>query len=296
MIYIEKNDKPNFLEKIFNIIKVQNNTLFLPINIEKGNTILEQNDDNKFSKNLDINRNNEKQIEKLAAKTKRIIPKLSTSKKVVLSRKMKKEDTYINYLNMYGFEIADGKWLSEILLTDIVKYIIEKEKIEKANISILINDLTEIEYQNIKILAKKYSTINIVTNHIEKFKKLEEKLQEADGIVITITNNKRKSLLKSNIVINVDFPNELFNQYRLNEDSIVVSLKMPIKIKQKRFNGKFIKDYEISYSSEICDEKYFSGKYFLKDLYESKLYKCSTFKDLKERIKMDKVKIENLNN
>ena len=211
MIYIEKNDKPNFLEKIFNIIKVQNNTLFLPINIENGNTILEQNDDNKFSKNLDINRNNEKQIEKLAAKTKRIIPKLSTSKKVVLSRKMKKEDTYINYLNMYGFEIADGKWLSEILLTDIVKYIIEKEKIEKANISILINDLTEIEYQNIKILAKKYSTINIVTNHIEKFKKLEEKLQEADGIVITITNNKRKSLLKSNIVINVDFPNELFN-------------------------------------------------------------------------------------
>ena len=32
MIYIEKNDKPNIIEKMFNLIKVQDSTIILPIN------------------------------------------------------------------------------------------------------------------------------------------------------------------------------------------------------------------------------------------------------------------------
>ena len=31
MFYIQKNDKPNIIEKTFNIIKMQENKLFLPI-------------------------------------------------------------------------------------------------------------------------------------------------------------------------------------------------------------------------------------------------------------------------
>ena len=32
MIYIEKNDKPNIIEKMLNLIKVQDSTIILPIN------------------------------------------------------------------------------------------------------------------------------------------------------------------------------------------------------------------------------------------------------------------------
>ena len=271
MIYIEKNDKPNIIEKIFNLIKVQDSTIILPINEETK----------------------EKQIEKIAKKTIRIIGKISNSKKVVLSKKMKKEEKYINYLNEYGIEIADGRWLFEILLTDIIKYIVEKQKLEKVNISILINDLTDKEFENIKLLAKKYTTINIVTNHIEKFRKLEQQLQE-EGIIITITNNKKKSLMKSQIIINVDFPKELINKYRINENATIVNVKMPVKITQKRFEGITINDYEIEYRNDICNEKYFGGKYSLKDLYEAEMYKKDTFANLREKIKKDKVKINKL--
>ena len=118
MIYIEKNDKPNIIEKMLNLIKVQDSTIILPIN----------------------EKTKEKQIEKIAKKTIKVIGKISNSKKIVLSKKMKKEEKYINYLNEYGIEIADGRWLFEILLTDIVNYIVEKQKIERVNISVLIND------------------------------------------------------------------------------------------------------------------------------------------------------------
>ena len=178
MFYVEKNDKPNWLVRILNLIKVEYNTITVPI-CEKTTS---------------------KQIEKLAQKTNKIINKLSNSKKAVLSKQAQEEVQFVNYLNSYGIQIANGRWLFEILLVDIVEYLINKKKIEKANISILINDLTEIELRNIRTLAITYKTINIVTNHIEKFTKLEEQLREREGIIITITNNKKKSLMKSNII------------------------------------------------------------------------------------------------
>lgn len=271
MVYIEKNDKPNFIEKILNLIRVKENTIILPIN-EKMT---------------------EKKIEKLAMKTYKKITKISNSKKIVLSKEMKEEEKYINYLNTYGMEISEGRWLFEILLTDIVKYITEKQKIEKANISILINDLTDIEFNNIKILAQKHNMINIVTNHIEKFRKLENQLKE-EGIIITITNNKKKSLMKSNIIVNVDFPKELLNKYSLNENACIINLKKIVKITQKRFNGLTVNDYEIVFRNDVCDEKFFNGKYEIKDLYEAGMYKKSPFIELREKIKKDGVKINKL--
>mgnify|MGYP000325865386 FL=1 len=271
MVYIEKNDKPNFIEKILNLIRVKENTIILPIN-EKMT---------------------EKKIEKLAMKTYKKITKISNSKKIVLSKEMKEEEKYINYLNTYGMEISEGRWLFEILLTDIVKYITEKQKIEKANISILINVLTDIEFNNIKILAQKYNMINIVTNHIEKFRKLENQLKE-EGIIITITNNKKKSLMKSNIIVNVDFPKELLNKYSLNENACIINLKKIVKITQKRFNGLTVNDYEIVFRNDVCNEKFFNGKYEIKDLYEAGMYKKSPFIELREKIKKDGVKINKL--
>ena len=267
MFYIEKNDKPNWLEKKLNLIKIQDNTIILPITKEIGN----------------------KKIEKLAQKTRKAIQKYSNSKKIVLSKEMYNEQIYLNYLNTYGLEIQDGRWLFEILLPDTVEYIIDKKKIEKTNISIMI-----IELENIKILAKKYKNINIVTNHIEKFRKLEKQLDENEGIIITITNNKKKSLMKSQIILNIDFPQELINKYNIYDDAVIVNLKGNIKINKKRFNGLNINNYEINFRFDKQNNKALNNKYYLKDLYQSELYKRQRISEIKKQIKNDKVVIKNL--
>lgn len=272
MFYIEKNDKPRWLERKINLIKIKDNTIILPIT-------------------EDIK---EKQIEQIASKTNRIIQKYSTSKKIVLSKKMYKEQKYINYLNTYGLEIQEGKWLFEILLPEITEYIINKKKIEKANISIMINDLTDIEFENIKILARKYKSINIVTNHVEKFKNLEKQLQENEGIIITITNNKKKSLIKSQIILNIDFPKELINKYNIQDEAIIVNTKGNVKINKKRFNGLNINDYEIDFRDDKKNIKALNNDFYLKDLYESELYKKQRYSEIREKIKVDKVIIKNL--
>ena len=272
MFYIEKNDKPNFIEKKLNILKVKDNIVKIPIT---ENT-------------------KDKQIEKIAIKTEKIIRKCSNSRKVVLSKQLQKEQLYVNYLNTYGIEISDGKWLFEILLPDITKYIIEKKKIEKVNISILINDLADISLENIMILSKEYKSINIVTNHIEKFKKLQRSLEEDEGIIITITNNKKKSLMKSQIILNIDFPKELINKYNIKDDAIIVNVKGKVKINRKRFNGLNIHDYEIDYREDKKDSMAINSSYYLKDIYEMGLYKKQRISDIREKIKLDRVVIKKL--
>jgi len=274
MFYIEKNDKPTWIEKIIPIIKVENNTIKLP-----------------YKENI-----NQNKIEKLAQKTKKVLEKNSTSQKVVLSKEIQKENLYINYLNTYGLKIQDGRWLFEILITDIIEYIINKKKLEtsKLKISMLINDITDFEIENIKLLAKKYKNLNIVTNHIEKIKKIEEELLEKEGIMITVTNNRKKSLVKSDIIYNVDFPEEILNKYVITDDAIIINLRGKMKIKKKRFNGIIINNYEINLRDDKKDEKMISKKYYFRDIYQAELYQKQGFNNLKEKVKKDNVRVSKL--
>ena len=274
MFYIEKNDKPTWIEKIIPIIKVENNTIKLP-----------------YKENI-----NQNKIEKLAQKTKKILEKNSTSKKVVLSKEIQKENLYINYLNTYGLKIQDGRWLFEILITDIIEYIINKKNLEtsKLKISMLINDITDFEIENIKLLAKKYKNLNIVTNHIEKIKKIEEELLEKEGIMITVTNNRKKSLVKSDIIYNVDFPEEILNKYVIKDDAIIINLRGKMKIKKKRFNGIIINNYEINLRDDKKDEKMINKKYYFRDIYQAELYQKQGFNNLKEKVKKDNVRVSKL--
>ena len=274
MFYIERNDKPTWIEKIIPIIKVENNTIKLP-----------------YKENI-----NQNKIEKLAQKTKKVLEKNSTSKKVVVSKEIQKENLYINYLNTYGLKIQDGRWLFEILITDIIEYIINKKKLEtsKLKISMLINDITDFEIENIKLLAKKYKNLNIVTNHIEKIKKIEEELLEKEGIMITVTNNRKKSLVKSDIIYNVDFPEEILNKYVITDNAIIINLRGKMKIKKKRFNGIIINNYEINLRDDKKDEKIISKKYYFRDIYQAELYQKQGFNNLKEKVKKDNVRVSKL--
>ena len=174
-----------------------------------------------------------------------------------------------------------------------LKYIIEKKnmKKEEVSISILVNDINDNILENIKEIVKEYKKINIVTNHIEKFKKIEKQILEKEGIMLVISNNRRKSLIKSKIILNIDFPTELINKYQIYEEAIIVNLKGNVKIEKKRFNGININDYEIcfKYEDEFDFEK--KEKYNKKDIYEAKIIKKQPNKFIMKRIDEDQVKI-----
>lgn len=274
MYYVQETDKPNFLFKLFNIVRLQEDKIILPIGKDKIKS---------------------KRAEKLAKKTKRILDKTNCNK-IVLSKAMKTQEIYKNYLYSYNINIVEGRWLFEVLSKQILEYVIKKEKMKKeeTRLSILVNEITDNFLQNIKEIVKQYKSVNIVTNHIEKFKRIEEKILQEDGIMITVTNNKKKSLAKSEIILNVDFPTELINQYYIYEEAIIINLRGNVKINRKRFNGININDYKMkfNYLDEFDYDK--NNLYDKKDIYEAQIYQKQPYQEIIKRIKKDKVKIVGL--
>lgn len=274
LYYIQEADKPNFIFKIFNIIQLEGDKIILPINERP----LES-----------------KKAQKLAQKTKRIFDK-TKSKKIVISKKIQEQEKYRNLLYTYDLDIIEGKWLFEVLSCKALEYILEKKKMKKeeTQISILVNDLSENMLCNLREIAKDYKTVNIITNHREKFKKIEKQILEEDGVMITVGNNKKKGLFKSKLILNVDFPSELMNRYTIYENAIIINLRGNVKIENKRFNGMTINDYEIEIekAEEFDYDK--NTKYKACQRYEAQLNKRQPFQEIMKQIEKDKVKIVQL--
>ena len=221
-----------------------------------------------------------------------ILPITKTnSKKIVLSKKIKEQTSYVNYLYSYNYEIVDGKWLFQVLIFDVLEYVIKKLKIKKEDIKlgILVNDISDLALYAIVELVKKYKNVKIVTNHINSFKNIEEKISEKYGILISVGNNKRKVLSKTNIILNLDFPTELINRYKINSESTIINFKGNVKIKDKRFNGLNINDYEIDWEEQVN-----SDKFYTKDLYEAIQYKNQPIEETLRKLKGDNIKIKEL--
>lgn len=274
MYYIQESDKLNKLVKMCNLVKLQGNKIILPIEKDKP-----------ISKEI---------AGKLSKKTNKLL-KNANSKKIILSNNIKQQELFTNYLNTYGFEIINGKWLFELLTGEIIEYIIKRKELnpQETQISFLVNQLNEITFENMKQSFKKYRRINIVTNHIEKFKNIEKEYWDEYGIAILVTNNKKKSLAKSNIIINIDFPDELINKYQIFEEAFIVNIQKNVKIKRKRFNGYCINDYEIEVGKEDFNYED-KNKYSIKDIYEAEIYKNQPYKELKKKLIKDRIKISKL--
>lgn len=271
MYYIQEADKLKILFKWFNIIQLEGDKIILPID----------------TKNMDS-----KKAERLAHKTEKIFKK-TRSKKIVISKKIQEQEVYMNRLYTLDLEIIKGRWLFEVLSCKVLDYILEKKEMKKeeTKITILVNDLSENMLANLRQIAKEYKIVNIITNHREKFKKLEKQILDEDGIMITVGNNKRKGLSQSELILNVDFPTELVNCYTIYENAIIVNLRGNVKIEKKRFNGITINDYEISVDKDEDFDYDKKTKYRACEIYEAQINKRQPFEEIMKQMEKDKVKI-----
>ena len=67
-----------------------------------------------------------------------------------------------------------------ILTNEILEYILKKENMEKSKttIAIVINKIdNECMFENIRKIIRVYNNVNIVTNKIANFKKIEEQFE-----------------------------------------------------------------------------------------------------------------------
>lgn len=217
--------------------------------------------------------NNNKLIKKL---------KENNIKYLVVSKKLKSRTEFINKIYTEGIKILDGSFLLKNMISNIIEYLSEISGIkkEKMEITFLINDFSNIKY--IENSITKVRNINIITNNIRKFKKISDKIYKDMGNIITVANNRNKSLLNKKIIINLDFPEEQINRYKINRKAIIINIENNINITQKTFNGVNTKGYIIKEKDEF-------ENFNFNEIYEARIIEK---KDINKKIKEEDIKIK----
>ncbi len=263
--YIEKMDKHKIFGKK---VEIQNDEIKVYYKIEK-----EKNLNKIIKKFLKLEINN-----------------------VILDKTLWKSEKLINLLYANNINLIDGKWLKKYMTIDILNFVITQKNIrkEETEIAITVNEITELSIEIIKILSKQYKKLVVITNHIEKLRKIEKEIFEKEGILIVVSNNKNKSLLKSQIIINIDFNKELINQYQIYDEAIIINIEEKIKIDSIRFNGIIINDFDVETGRIETIWRTNYEKYRVNDLLEANLYVRDTYKNIRKKIQKCNISIKNL--
>lgn len=267
--YIKETSKKNKLKLrykyIFNKIEIKENIIELPIRAES-----------KFKNN----------------KIKKIVKKIKENnvKITVLSNELVKYEQFKNELYSNNINILDGKFLFKVLSKDILECICKKIKLDvnSLEIAVLVNDENDLNKSIIIDLAKEVKSLNIITNNIKDFKQIEELLYDEEGIVMKISNNKKKGLIKSKVIFNLDFCEEDINSYSVPANCIIVNTVNPIKIKTKKFNGINVKDFNI-----IIPEEYKMQGFSDETVYESIICNLD-YNKARKKILEDKIRIKDI--
>ena len=202
-----------------------------------------------------------------------IIPCNYMKRKLKIIRKIKKNiENEKSYRIIYSKEIDDdiklnnaltnitGKKLMKKNILKILNYIykISDENMELYDIYIFVNEYCKDNLYVIEALANYFKTVNIITNNISKFR-IQERKYEKENILLTISNNKRKSAKKSRIIINIDFNNDTLEKYSINKNAILINLNNEKVILKNNFNGIIINDYNIKVNEDF--EEYIKEYY-----------------------------------
>ena len=263
------------------------------IKIKKIFNIVEFSEDNgKTTITLPLFKSNKIRNKKIIKIAKRINKKLydNNIENVVLSNYLEENEILKQKLYCQNINILDGRYLFYLLIPEIIEYILKRQKVKLQNgeVTLLINDFTQNNAKIITYIAQNVKRVNIVTNHSNKFKKIEDYLYNELGVILNITNNKSKSLSNANLIINIDFQEEIINKYEINSNAIIVNIFNEIKIRAKKFNGININYYK------ACIPKAYQIDGFQNNLvYESSIYKCS-YENARKDIIANKIRIKKL--
>ena len=238
---------------------------------------------------------NKYKLKKCMKNLQKIMPKYKVNT-LALSNELKEKaniEEYAEHLTKIHF--LEENSLMPYLIQEILRYIlqIQKTRTEFEDLYICIKNISTFYIENIYYLSNYFKTINIITPNIKNFQKIANKLEE-NGILITVANNKEKSLKKAKLIVNVDFNKEELSKYIIYRRAIIISIKEKEAYNNIGFDGLQIKKIEINVANEIKEnfKKYNLLKnYSLNVLYNSVISGIKGFEDTKLKMEKDKIEI-----
>lgn len=264
-------------EKLFGCIK----RIIAIKRIIKNEIVIKDIDENnkimiipRLYENEEIKKNN-KLINQIIENIKKCEKDVFKIRKIVLSKKMKKYKELNTILSLNKYEVVQGKEFTKYCLNSIIQYIYKyrKRKMCEDNIAILIDEKDKFILEKIKLLAMHFKTVNVISSNLKQFERFEKDLYHKSGVLINVSNNKRKSLLKMDIIINYNLKNGQIEQYEINKNAIIINLinEKSVNVQRKLMNGIYISGVEIATdkTEEQFEQFNIYNQFEILDIYEA---------------------------
>lgn len=271
IVYVRQLYKQSLINKIFSTLKIEE---------ANGKTII----------NLPINsKSRVRRIKRITEKLCKYLYK-NNIKNVVLEQELFNNEEVKNILYSNNENILEGAKLAKLLVYKVIKKVfnLKNKNIQAGEVTILANQNDEITVEHIMQIAKDAKRLNIITSNTKKFENLEDYLFKELGILIKITNNLKFNLKSSDVIVNMDFPEETLNKLAMPNNATIINVQKGIDIYSKKFAGINIKSWEINIPREIKQEGFIDSH-----LYEAKLFTMTTMKAF-EQIEKDNISIKKL--
>ena len=185
------------------------------------------------------------------------------------------------------------------LIKETLEYELQRRNLQTQleDLYICIKEPNEMYIDNIVYLIKYFRTVNIVTPNIKTFQKLADKIEQKENTILTVANNKKKSLKKARIIINFDLLENEINKYTIYREAVILTIDENGFYESDTFNGTQIRKIKIDTSDDVKKsfEKYnLLTNNDLTILYESTIDKRQKLVQIRNKIQHDKVKIVKL--
>ena len=202
------------------------------------------------------------QFEQIRNGTIILVPESKKYNHFIKRRILKQINSYITKQEFNGFvfeegleflkqnidrsRMVNGKLLMKSLLIKILESIFytSRHNMNLENIYIFVNCYSKENICIIEKLVEKFKTVNIITQNLRYYKRLEDSLYRR-GILITVSNNKRKSARSAKYIVNIDFEKELFEKYCVNMNSVLINLTESENFFENNFKGVVVNDFKL---------------------------------------------------
>lgn len=160
--------------------------------------------------------------------------------------------------NIYHKDITflNGKILMQYMQYEILKYIlqIQNKNVSQEDIYFLIKKDSKLDLDFLNSFIENAKTVNIVTNDIERFKNIQEKLYEKENILIGVSNNKNKALKRAKYIFNINLNQKEIEKFKINREAILIHIKEYVKHCKNSFEGININKIELHIPDEYIEE------------------------------------------
>lgn len=189
-----------------------------------------------------------------------------------------------------GYPTLNGKNFIKNMIPEVVELCSKAIKPVIDEVYVCTNIFNQKNIAIIEELTSMVKVVNVVTNN-QNYYKLERKLEEKD-IFITVSSNRRKSLKKAYITINLDLKN--FNEYNINRNMIIIDASESVAV-PKSFNGIIIRRITIDTKKVLRVFSEFED-FDKQELIEVEMIKLADYNEIRKFIKSNRIYISGLYN